>query len=631
VGGRGTVPETPHIRAKQNGFRFPELLWHKGLYVRRGERVRPACRASPAFSRESTIVRLISSCLGRIMDSFPNADSIFAKIADSTIARPRKRTHFLSLLNLFGITDYAEDNRRKMISLADRGINPFDIDTVPKGFRGIYPEMSVSILFEKCDGSIEQRAAKLVLATLKYRQALLENSLERETSGGAVIDNYRNHNFFGRVANIKRAGLLKWTKDIKQCKNSSHIIVAVNGAFYKLDVIDESGSTKAPGTILSNIESIIRAGERNKTKTKMYGVITTNIARSSENIFYSDKLDDSIRTIDEAIFLLAIDNVSCPTDENEAAKDLHIRNHYNRDYRKSLQIVILENGFSGATINYFAEIEGVFAARFASWVATYAGEFPQIIADETSDTVARLEFETIDFDRLPISKLKRKIARYVCDLPLIKRIDIIGRDEIKQLKVSPDAFFHAAAHLAYYEKFKRVPAVHNFADIRGIKFGSITRYLSTTNELTAFLKDQTRSSLLKAFDAHRRAIAVIKSGDYPLHYAYYYLYVGGGLRPLLGLILFKIFFPNILRTHISPDIGASNIPGLPGIYCMGRFGTFFKHARRNCLAGHYLIFPDHIKTCFLANERSFLESWQFDRSLEDAIIKLKRILSQGDG
>ena len=52
--------------------------------------------------------------------------------------------------------------------------------------------MSVSILFEKTDGPIAQRAAKLVLATLKYRQALLENSLERETIGETVVDNARS-------------------------------------------------------------------------------------------------------------------------------------------------------------------------------------------------------------------------------------------------------------------------------------------------------------------------------------------------------------------------------------------------------------------------------------------------------
>lgn len=564
------------------------------------------------------------------MHSFPTAASVFAKIAESTIDEPRKRRHLLALLALFGITAYAEENRRKMIALAERGINPFDIDTVPKGFSGIYPEMSVSLLFEKSDGSIAQRAAKLVVATLAYRRSLLDNSLEKETSGEAVIDNYRNHNFFGRVANIRKIGLLKWIKDIKHRKDSSHIVVVVNGGYFKVDVIDGSGAMMAAGRILANIEAVICAREADKTPPKPYGLLTTNITRWSERVFSADKLDESIRTIDDAIFLLAIDNGRVPADENEAAQDLHIRSHHNRDYRKSLQIVVMENGFSGATINFFAEIEGVFAARFASWVSSYASDMPRVVAEETPDAPIRLQFETIDFDALPLRKIRGKIARYSCGLPLIKRIDAIGRDGIKQLNVSPDAFFHAAAHLAYYEKFNRAPSVHNFADMRGIKFGSITRYRSTTDELVKFLADRSKPSLLDAFDAHRKAIAVIKSGDYPLHYAYHYLYAAAGFRPVLAMILFKLFVPDILSKHLSPDIGASNIPALPGIYCVGRFGTFFKAARKNCLAGHYLIFPDHIKTCFLASERSFLESWEFDRSLADAMVKLKQILSRPD-
>src|SRR5262249_18383578 len=162
----------------------------------------------------------------------------------------------------------------------------------------------------------------------------------------------------------------------------------------------------------------------------------------------------------------------------------------------------LENGYAGATINFFAEIEGVSAARFASWVSSRARKIPPIIADNRSDGVARLTFATIDFDRLPVRKLKDKIARYSCRLPLIRKVEAIGRDGIKQLRVSPDAFFHVAAHLAYYERFGKIPTVHNFADMRGVKFGSVTRYLSTTNEMVAFLGNQTRPALLDALDAH---------------------------------------------------------------------------------------------------------------------------------
>jgi hypothetical protein len=228
---------------------------------------------------------------------------------------------------------------------------------------------------------------------------------------------------------------------------------------------------------------------------------------------------------------------------------------------------------------------------------------------------------------MPIKRLESKIANYYCDLPLIKTLNVIGKDSIKTLNASPDAFFHAALHLAYYDKFNKVASVHNFADMRGTRFGSITRYVSTTAEMADFLKSRTKSGLRVAMQAHKDRIATIKSGGNPIHYAYYYLYTAIGIRPLLALALFRIFVPDLFTKHISPDIWASNVPALPGLFCMGRFGILFRFARNGCLAGNYLIFPDHIRICFLSNKRSFLESWPVDEALSKAITELTTILA----
>lgn len=560
------------------------------------------------------------------MDLFPTPDWVFEKFAELAVAGPRKRKLFLSLLNLFGITRYAGKNRQKMIALAERGINPFDFDTGPGNFSGIYPEFSFSILFEKADDSVAQRAAKLVLAALAYRRALQDDVLEKEVRGDAVIGNERYHNLFGRVANIRKTGL-QWNKNIKHCTTSAHIVVAVDGSFYKLDVIDGNGTMIAAQDILHGIDSIILAAARDKRPSKPYGVITTNITKATAGFFYADRPDESITTIDEAIFLIAIDTAAFPADENDAARNIHILNYQNRDYRKSLQLVVLGNGFSGATFSLFAGLEGGPAARFASWINSYAKTIPELVTTRKPDAYSKLEFATIDFETLPLAQLRAKIAQHSCDLPPIKNIHAIGKDGIKTLNVSPDAFFHAAAHLAYYEKFRKVPSVHNFVDMRGVKFGSITRYVSTTDEMAQFLESQTKSNLLNAFRAHKEKVGAIKSEGNPIHYAYYYLYTTVGFRLLLAMALFRIFVPDLFTKHISPDIWASNIPILPGIYCAGRFGVLFKFARDNCLAGNYLLFPDHVRVCFLSNKRSFLESWAFDRALNDAMIKLKQILS----
>ena len=560
------------------------------------------------------------------MDMFAPPDLLFRRFAKSSIDQPLRRKLLLSALSFFGINSYAESNRQKMISLAARGINPFIAHALPMGFGGVYPEFSFSILLEKTNNSIEQRAAKLAAAALQYRQSLPDHSLKQEMPGDAVADEWLERNLFGRVANLEKAGL-GWRKRAKDCKTSSHIVVAVNGAYFKLDVIDGRGTVMAAENILRNINSIVQLAAQDSSPAAPYGVIATCMSARSADVFGASTLDKSIRIIDEAIFLLAIDNINFPADENEAARDLHTRNYRNRDYRKSLQLVVLNNGFSGATFNVLAEVPGVSAANFASWIEAQARNMAQIQAAPDGEAFCRLNFVSIDFSKLQLTQLENRIAKYACDLPLIKTIDAIGKDGIKRLNVSPDAFFHAAVHLAYYERFGRVPAVHSFAAMRGVKFGSVTRYLTTSEELAAFLENQTKPALLKAFDAHRRATAIIKSGDYPLYYALFYLYPWFGLRPLLGILLLTLLVPGFFRKHLSPDIWASNIPALPGVYCLGRFGILFKTGRKKCLAGHYMFFADHIRICFVSGQQDFLQSWPFDRALSDAMIKLRRILS----
>ncbi|HEX7777752.1 MAG TPA: choline/carnitine O-acyltransferase, partial [Vicinamibacterales bacterium] len=197
------------------------------------------------------------------MDAFPTPDSTFRKLAESTIAGPLRRKLLLSLLNRLGIIDSAEAARRRMIGLAERGLDPFDLRSIPVGPSGaIYPEFSFSILFEKTGDPPAQRAAKLAHAALRYRQSLLDNSLEIERSGGAIIDNSRNHNLFGRVANLRKTGL-RLNKQVKDCKHSSHIVAAVDGAFYKLDVIDAGGAILAADSIFRQINSILHATAKN--------------------------------------------------------------------------------------------------------------------------------------------------------------------------------------------------------------------------------------------------------------------------------------------------------------------------------------------------------------------------------
>ena len=552
-------------------------------------------------------------------DAFPSAASVLEQFA--AIAAPRKRKLLFSLLQVLGIVRAAETGRQGMIRQAANGINPFDLHVVPDGFGGILPEFSFSILFDRTTDLPLQRAAKLLLAALEYRERL------RSASSGGVGWERQRH-IFGRVVNLRRAGM-KWRRTVKDCTDSAHIAVAARGHYYLLEVLDAAGSILPAAQLLSGLAAIRKAAAGETAAPSHYGLLTANMARASAAVFHAVPPDPSIAAIDDAILLMAMDDDVFPRDANEAARLLHFGDLRNRDYRKALQLVVLGNGWSGGNFNLFAGIEGAPGVEFAAWIPGRALAMADIDATPAQAAICRrLAFDTVAFASLPLPHLQRGIDRYRCDLPLIKTIDSFGKEDIKRLNVSPDAFFHAAAHLAYFDAFKRPPTVHGFSDIRRHRFQSITRHLSTTPEMLAFLHTRTKPALIAALEAHGRQAAAVKAGNFPVHFVFFYLFTKPGPRSLLAMLLFRMFIPRALATYASPDIWASNIPAVPGIHAVGRFGTYFKMVRRNCLAGHYLLFPDCIRICFLSRDDRILRGgWQFERALAQAIATLRRILS----
>lgn len=540
---------------------------------------------------------------------------MFSAFAASDIADDGRRDAFLSWLDRLGITAFAKRRRDAMRALADRGIDPFDTGTMSLRFNGVFPGFSFSVVLEPRPDDSISHAARLAHAALRYRHG---------TSAGRAGDEPPLLHLFGRTVDAsRRRG--RWTKRITDSPDSRHIAVAVRGRYFRLPVVAENGTLFDAAWIAGQLRHIVDRAVAAK-EGEPYGVWS---AAGTDLLVQRMKADPdpAIRSLDEALFLLALDLDRTGANDNEAARAIHVAGYRNRDYRKALQIVVLGDGRAGIVCNLFAGVEGVAGARFASWLYTQAAHPLKQTGQPPPPCFSSLEFRVLP--QRQTNELERKIARLRCDLPFIKQIGIIGREGLKALGVSPDAFFHAAMHLAYYRRFGRPPFIHNFADMRALAFGSITRYLSTTREMTKFAHAPSNSTLIEACAAHGRQIAAIKAGDHPAHYIYHYLLTCGGLRPLLAMVLFRLFVPDVVRRHLSPDIWASSLPALDGLACEGRFGVHSLHARKNGLVGHYMQFPDRIVVSFASKDSGFLRDWDFPAALESAMVDMIELLQRG--
>lgn len=555
------------------------------------------------------------------MDAFPASEQVLQGFATEAIDNPRRRQTFLSALKWFGIVRKADEKREQMIALAHRGINPFDLETVPGNFHGLYPELSFSVLFEPKSSNQLQRAAAVCHVALEYRAWLLQDSNPEGMS--------RHLNLFGRAVNAQRIGF-RWQKQVVDCSTSRHIVVAINGAYYALDVLDSTGDIADVHEIHEQLKAMALL-EKGRRGGLSYGALTAVVTRETQTLFDScPSLDPAIQAIDEALFLLSLDSHEVANDDQSCGAAIHGGWGEGRDYRKALQLIVLANGRSGATFNLLAEVEGVTAAQFSARI----NDRSQACEASTVPHPSAPRFAPLDLEPVrkavsakTVAAIVRSINAHHCVVQQIRRIDGIGSRAIKALGVSPDAFFHAAAHLAYLERFGKAPAIHNFVDVRTLKFGSISRYLTTTPEMLTFLRDQTKSNLLNAFKAHKDKTARVKAGDHPMHHVFHYLFSTPSLMMLPALLLFWLFVPNIVTRYFSPDIWASNIPALKGLSCLGRFGMRFTYARKHCLAGHFLLFPEHVEICFASKEDALLQTWQFHHALRDSMENTRKILT----
>ncbi|MBL8212050.1 MAG: choline/carnitine O-acyltransferase [Bryobacterales bacterium] len=545
--------------------------------------------------------------LADVESAFPAADVVIDQLAELAISDPGRRTVFRRAMSLLGVVRHCEKTRLRMIALAKQGINPFDQETIDPIFKVLYPELSFSGVMEDGDNNPFVRAGKLVYATLQGKDEARDNTA-------------RESHLYGRTVALYRRGLGLRKRFVDNAKSET-IVVATAGRFYEVRVY-ENGRPLSPGRLTATFQAIA-ADAQSHPEDSGHGALTGFVDRGTLAAVHDNPHDEGIRRIDSALFLLALDLDAAPEDIGALGSQIHIGGYCNRDYRKALQLVVCGNGKAGAVFSLFAGVEGVTGARFLSAIANVAAALPK-----GADLAAPAPFTVIGLRAYP--ELTRKAAvrleSAMATAAYSHRIDAIGKDRIKALGVSPDAFLHTAVHLAYKRHFGRTPEAYNFIDLSTQQFGSISRYPCTTETLRRFLEEPTRANLLAAFAAHKEAIAETRRGNHPLHYAYHYVFASPGIMALVAILLFTALIPRFNSRFLLPDLWMSNIPASPGLVSMCRHGMTLGFVRRQAYTCHYLLFPDHIRVNVSAREEADLEAWPVQEGLQEAFRTLEAIL-----
>ena len=351
----------------------------------------------------------------------------------------------------------------------------------------------------------------------------------------------------------------------------------------------------------------------------------------------------AIAQINNALFFIAIDLHDHPASLEKLGRVVHWQNLHNRDYRRSVQLVVTGNGQVGLIADPNAGMGGGFAGRFLDDVANEGlrleAELGAAGPPDGAPQFQRLKFYkpilTQYEDQLNGLKTRVYSQFYPEGTNTIFRLDGIGKKDFTRFGVSADGAFHAALHLAFYRCFGKVPTVGNFISLRAVQFGEIFRYNATTAEMQQFVTAPSAARLLAALNAHKSLIKQIKQGDDPLYQCEMLLvtlfnrYQIGPASCLSFIGLLSLFIEDFNRRFMSPDMWVSHILEFPTVAMTGRPGVKLSFLAKPALAGHYMLYDHHTMICFVGNTGRISYSGQeakFAAVLRDSLCELRAML-----
>lgn len=327
--------------------------------------------------------------------------------------------------------------------------------------------------------TVAELAGKAAYLTTELYHLIIDEEVEPETIKGTPLDMSQYKNFF------KSVRIPKLEKDEYSVgafdKKNNHVVVLHKKNVYKVNVSDAEGNRYTSKEIGAAIESIFSSED---SEGENIGIFTTaerdKAASIYEHLMVSKVNADNLQTIADSIIVISIDEESA--DSKETVKNLLV-NGNNRYYDKGIEIVINKNGEVGFNIEHTG-IDGTTSFAVFNFVneglskdvseAEQAADHPHVqklaweISEEMKDTLANLQKEN-----------EEAIKDFYLDLRIF---DDFGSDQIKKLKISPDAFFHMALQLAQYRTFATMRSTYEPVAVRFFKDGRTECARSSSTE-----------------------------------------------------------------------------------------------------------------------------------------------------
>eukprot|EP01102_Stenamoeba_stenopodia_P008279 TRINITY_DN2367_c0_g1_i1.p1 TRINITY_DN2367_c0_g1~~TRINITY_DN2367_c0_g1_i1.p1 ORF type:complete len:654 (+),score=135.13 TRINITY_DN2367_c0_g1_i1:43-2004(+) len=374
-------------------------------------------------------------------------------------------------------------------------------------------------------GDIVARTTKITSGFLKFCVEMRAGRLPTEwkVPNKHPFDMSQFYRLFG-TSRIARPG-----RDISATytpQESRHLVVLHNKNFYSFDVLNEKGEQMSDAKLASTFARILSdssaAGEGVGVLTTLdrdeWGAVRLNLESNSIN-------KESLDKIDSALFLVCFDDASPTTPEDISTLLLH---GYpgTRWYDKSFSVVTFKNGIAGCNFEH-SWGDGATWVSFVNKALQYMAsvEVPANAAQQEPSPFQKLNWVLRPYVKSEILKANEFSTELLNSVDTkVFSFEKWGREEIKKLGLSPDAFVQMAFQVAYYTLHNKVPPTYESASTRHFLRGRTETIRTVSSESanlvklvanTNFMQSPTTANGRLIKEALRKACArhVTKTAD----------------------------------------------------------------------------------------------------------------------